>query len=72
VLAGDQALLLQVGQHMTHGQRRDPKLGRQLGMGREPRSGSELAAEQAVAQDRIDPQRPGPRVEITVCLRTLR
>src|SRR5919199_7000695 len=58
VLTGDQSLLLQVGQHMTYGQRRDSKPGRQLGMGRELRAGSELAAEQAVTQYHVDPARP--------------
>jgi hypothetical protein len=58
VLTRDQSLLLQVSQHTTHGQRRDPKLGRQLALVRERGTGSELAAEHAVAQHRVDPARP--------------
>src|SRR5205085_7564641 len=56
-LTRDQSLLFKVGQHVAHGQRRDPKLGSQVGVGRELRAGSELATEQAVTQYRVDPAR---------------
>ena len=61
-LAGDQALRLQAGQHLAHGQGGDPELGRQRDVGGQLGVGDQLPAGDAGPQGVEDA--PGPRAQV--------